>query len=206
MTEFYHQLVADKSLRLLQDLQRRFNFILIGGWAIYLYTKALKSKDIDIVVEFEELGKLKKELSIFKNERLKKYQAKIEEIDVDIYVPFFSNLGFPLEELKNFIQSVENFKVPLPEILLIFKTKTYLERKGTIKGEKDFIDIFSLLAQKKIQWERYKKLIEKYNLSQLNQGLKNLITNAKPIPELGLSEHLLAKLKKEVLKNLEETH
>jgi len=31
---------------------------LIGGWAIYLHTKALKSKDIGIIVDFQTLNQL----------------------------------------------------------------------------------------------------------------------------------------------------
>jgi hypothetical protein len=38
MPEFYHDLITEKSLKVLQDLKKKFDFILIGGWAIYLYT------------------------------------------------------------------------------------------------------------------------------------------------------------------------
>ena len=58
---FYHNLITQKSWQLLQDLRRRYQFILIGGWAVFLYTKALKSKDIDLVMGYEELKKLKEE-------------------------------------------------------------------------------------------------------------------------------------------------
>ncbi len=134
MPELYHDLITEKSFKTLQDLKRKFKFILIGGWAVFLYTKALKSKDIDIIIDYDELGKLKKEFDITKNERLKKYEAKIEEIDVDIYLPHFSNIGLPIEEIGNYIQSLGGFKVPIPEILLILKTYTFLQRKGTTKG------------------------------------------------------------------------
>lgn len=200
--EFYHDLVTEKSFKTLQDLKRRFDFILIGGWAIYLYTKALKSKDIDIIADYNQLEKLKKEFNVFKNERLKKYEAKLEEIDIDIYLPFFSDLKFPIEEIKNYLQSIEGFQVPIPEILLILKIKTYSERKGTAKGNKDLIDIFSLLKEEKIDWELYKELIEKHDLNDVNEELKNLIASQKAIPELNLSNHRISKLKKEVLRNL----
>ncbi len=202
MTEFYHDLVTEKSFKILQDLKRKFNFILIGGWAVYLYTKALKSKDIDIVVDYEELGKFKKEFPIFKNERFKKYEAKIEEVDIDIYLPYFSDLKFPLEELKNYLQSIEGFKAPIPEVLLILKVNTYLERKGTTKGEKDFLDIFTLISNEKIDWQIYKRLIKKYQLESLNQKLKEIIFSAKSIPQLNLLNHQISRLKKKILKNL----
>jgi hypothetical protein len=202
MPEFYHDLVTEKSFKTLQELKRKLDFVLIGGWAIYLYTKALKSKDIDIIIDYETLEKFKKEFNIFKNERLKKYEAKTEEIDIDIYLPFFSDLKFPIGEIKNYLQSVDGFQVPFPEILLILKIKTYSERKGTAKGNKDLIDIFSLLKKGKIDWKNYKELIEKYNLKEANEELKNLISSQKAIPELDLLSHRIAKLKRETLENL----
>ncbi|HQO27670.1 MAG TPA: hypothetical protein PKX21_01230 [Candidatus Pacearchaeota archaeon] len=51
MAQFYHHLVTEQSFKLLQELKRRLDFILIGGWAVFVYTQALRSKDIDIVVD-----------------------------------------------------------------------------------------------------------------------------------------------------------
>lgn len=200
MPEFYHQLITEKSFKILQNLKRKFKFILIGGWAIYLYTKALKSKDVDIIIDYNELEKFKKEFSIFKNERLKKYEAKLEQVDIDIYLPYFSDLAFPIEEIKNYLQSIEGFQVPIPEILLILKIKTYTERKGTTKGEKDFLDIFTLISNEKIDWQKYKELIETYKLKSLNQKLKEIIFSAKPIPQLNLLNHQISRLKNKILK------
>ena len=202
MPQYYHDLITEKSFKILQDLKRKFDFILIGGWAVYLYTKALKSKDIDIIVDYDQLEKFKKEFDVFKNERLKKYQVKIEEIDIDIYLPYFSDLKFPIEEIKNYTQSIEGFKVPIPEILLILKVKTYFERKGTTKGEKDFLDIFNLIKNEKIDWEKYKELIKRYNLKEINQKLKEIISLPKSIPQLSLLNHQIASLKKKILEKL----
>ncbi len=202
MAEFYHDFITGKSFKILQDLKRKFDFILIGGWAILLYTKALKSKDIDIIIDYDELEKFKKEFDIFKNERLKKYEAKVEEIDIDIYLPYFSDLKFPIEEIENYLQSIEGFKVPIPEILLILKVKTHLERKGTTKGEKDFLDIFTLISNEKIDWQKYKEIIEKYNLKEINQKLKELISSTKSIPELNLLNHQISRLKKKILEKI----
>jgi hypothetical protein len=202
MPEFYHDLITEKSFKTLQNLRRKFNFILIGGWAIYLYTKALKSKDIDIIIDYSELEKLKKEYDVFKNERLRKYEIKIDEIDADIYLPHFSNLGLPVEEIKNFSQSLEGFSVAIPEILLILKAYTFEQRKGTTKGRKDLIDIFSLLKEERIDWQNYKEITKKYSLQKLNQKLRELIAKAAPIPELNLFNHQMAKLKKKTLEKL----
>jgi len=202
MTEFYHDLITEKSFKTLQDLKRKFNFILIGGWAIYLYTRALKSKDIDIILDYDELEKFKKEFNVFKNDRLKKYELKIEEVDVDIYLPYFSDLKFPIEQVKNHLQSLEGFQVPSPEILLIFKIGTYFERRETTKGSKDLIDIFSLLKEEQINRKTYKEIIERYNLQEINQKLTELISSAKAIPELNLLNHQISRLKKKILEKL----
>lgn len=99
---FYHELITQKSWELLVKLRQNYDFILIGGWAVYLYTHALKSKDIDLVLPYEELEKLKEEFMVSKNERLKKYEAKAEGLEIDIYLPYFSNPGLPAEELRKF--------------------------------------------------------------------------------------------------------
>jgi len=197
--EYYHDLITEKSFQILQDLRKKYQFILIGGWAIFLYTKSLKSKDIDIIVEYKELEKLKNDFSVFKNERLKKYEIKIEEIDIDIYLPFYSQLGLPIEEIKNYTQSQEGFIVAWPEILLILKIYVFGQRKNSAKGQKDLLDIFSLLKSDLINWRKYREIIKKYNLSHLNDDLKNLVSSIKPLAELNLNEQAIAKLKKKIL-------
>jgi len=202
MPELYHDLITEKSFKTLQDLKRKFNFVLIGGWAIFLYARALKSKDVDIIIDYDELEKFKREFDVTKNERLRKYEAKIEEIDIDIYLPHYSNIGLPAEDVRKYTQSREGFQVPIPEILLILKTYTFQQRKGTIKGRKDLIDIFSLLKKDTIDWQKYKELIREYKLTKLNQELKNSISSQGAIPELNLLNHQISRLKKKVLKNL----
>jgi len=53
------------------DIRR---FVLIGGWAVWLYTQQLKSKDIDIVIDLPTLDALKSAYEIEKNHRLKTFQ------------------------------------------------------------------------------------------------------------------------------------
>ena len=50
--EFWNSLLTEKSQKLLMQLKNPpIKFILIGGWAVWLYTKQQKSKDIDIVLK-----------------------------------------------------------------------------------------------------------------------------------------------------------
>ncbi len=114
--DYYHNLITEKSWQYLQTLKRHYNFILIGGWAVYLYGKALKSKDIDIICDYEELQKLKANFNLYKNDRLKKCEIHQGEFDVDIYLPFFSDLGLPVEEIQKKVRNIEGFLVPELEI------------------------------------------------------------------------------------------
>ena len=202
MAEFYHNLITDVSFKLLQDIKRKFDFVLIGGWAVFLYTKALKSKDIDIIVDYDQLDKIRKEFDVFKNERLKKYEAKTGETDIDIYLPHFSDIGIPVEKIMKNTQMIEGFLMPIPEILLILKIYCFSSRKGSVKGNKDLIDIFSILSEDIIDWQKYKKIIAEYNFENIDQELKNLVSSQRSIPELNLLNHKIAKLKNSVLKEL----
>jgi len=50
--EFWNNTLTEKSWKILQQLKKEnFDFVLIGGWAAYLWTKLHKSKDIDIVIK-----------------------------------------------------------------------------------------------------------------------------------------------------------
>jgi len=118
---FYHNLITEKSWQLLQALRKKYNFVLIGGWAVFLYAKALKSKDIDLVLEFSELEKLREEFEVSKNERLRKYEARQEGMEIDIYVPFYSHLGIPVEDLSSFVVGLEGFQTVEKEVLAVLK-------------------------------------------------------------------------------------
>ena len=97
--KYYQDIITEKSWQLLQEFRKEYKFILIGGWAVYLLTKQLKSKDIDIIIDYQELDRLKSDYLIYKNDRLKKYEINHQGIDVDIYLPFYSNIGLPAATL-----------------------------------------------------------------------------------------------------------
>lgn len=197
--EYYHQLITEKSFQLLRQLRLDYNFILIGGWAVFLYTNSLKSKDIDIIIDYDELEKFKKNFDVAKNDRLKKYEIKREGVDIDIYLPFYSALGLPAEEIRKHVRTCEGFTVPRMEILLILKQVAHAGRQGTPKGEKDKIDIFSLLALGEIDWEFYHKLIEGAGLKHLAAELRSLLKQTVEVKELNLNQAKIAKLKKEII-------
>lgn len=202
MPEFYQNLITEKSFKILQNLSREFKFILIGGWAVFLYTEALKSKDIDLIVGYDELEKLRQKFTIVKNDRLKKYEIKQEEVDIDIYLPHYSEIGLPVEAIGDHTTNREGFSVPKIEVLLILKQFVFNERRGSSKGEKDKLDILSLLGVGEINWNFYQELLKKYNIGEFKEKLINLLEETKDAPELGLNEYLAAKLKRETLNEL----
>lgn len=201
--QFWHNTITDKSWQALQDLRSKLDFILIGGWAVYLYTKKMKSKDIDIIVNYEELGKLKDLYEVHKNERLKKYEINLGEFDIDIYLPHYSRLGFPLEKISNYTQKLEGFIAPKVEILLLLKLFAYQDRKDSTKGEKDRLDIISLFDRVDINWGLVNKITRQH------QGLdyQNLIKDVVSVDrasELNLNNQAMSKLRNKILENLEK--
>lgn len=195
---FYHDLVTQKSWKELKKLNKSTNFVLIGGWAVYLYAKTLKSKDIDILIEYSEIAKLKKNYDFTKNERLKKYEARREEIQIDVYLPHYSELGIPVEDLMNQKTSLEGFMILKKEYLIALKLFTLKERGRTIKGQKDFLDLISLLLQ---DFNRVKlnEILEKYDLKYTQKFFMELLNENTEIPELNLNKHTYKKLKEKIV-------
>ena len=74
--EFWNSLLTEKSWNILQELKKEnFRFIVIGGWAMYLWTKQHKSKDIDIILpaikDLEFLKKLKSDSTLTEEDALR---------------------------------------------------------------------------------------------------------------------------------------
>src|SRR3989344_5457311 len=186
--DYWNDIITEKSWNVLQKIRKLpINFILIGGWAAYLWTKLHKSKDIDIIVkDFNALKYLKDNYDLRKNDRLKKYEIKIEDIDIDIYIPHYSKIAIPIEEIKN-ITKIQNFNVVSPEILLILKQGAEKDRENSIKGLKDRVDIVTLLLFSEINFKKYRELLEKFKLTDFRERLKKILINFKDIKYLNLN-------------------
>ncbi|MDP1689793.1 MAG: hypothetical protein Q8L52_01120 [bacterium] len=197
---FYHDLITQKSWQELKKLCKTTNFVLIGGWAVYLYAKTLKSKDIDILIEYSEIVKLKKNYDFTKNERLKKYEARREEIQIDVYLPHYSELGIPVEDLMNQKTSVEGFDVLKKEYLIALKLFTLKERGRTVKGQKDFLDLLSLFVIGEIDKKNLKSIINKYKLDNSLDFFREMMDEYVEISEINLNKHTYKKLKEKILK------
>lgn len=202
--QYYHEIITEKSFRFLQELKKRYRFILIGGWAVFLYSYSLKSKDIDIIIDYSELGKIKEEFAVSKNERLKKYEIKTGEFDVDIYLPRYSELGIDIDEIKKQTMIREGFVAPIPEILFLLKLFAFEQRRGSAKGRKDELDIFILMTTPEFNWDTYKKLVADFNFNLYHALFLDLLKRTTRVKELGFNEQKLSKIKKEISARIED--
>lgn len=201
---FYHDLVTQKSWQVLQKLRREFDFVLIGGWAVWLYTRGLKSKDIDFIVKLDQLMGLKEKYNLVKNERLRKYEFQEEEISVDVYTAFFSDLGVPVEEAVEKKVTVSGFQVLEKEMLMILKQTAYDGRRLSVKGRKDLLDIFGLAFLPDFDWRRYQELLSEFGLEKLKEQLKEALQKTTEALELGLNRHQFAGIKRSVLARVDK--
>lgn len=183
MAEYWPELLTRASWEKLQVLKEEIgDFVLIGGWAIYLWTKMHKSKDIDIVVDFRALERMRQMYVLIKNQKLKKYEVKFDKFDIDIYVIHFSELTIPPEDLlEHFRAKVGGFDVPVPEALLVLKQGAEIQRRGSIKGEKDAIDICTLLLRTQFDVEEYLRILKEYGLDDYRDELINVIRYFDPL-------------------------
>lgn len=175
--EFWPELLTKASWEKLTKLKKEIDFILIGGWAAYLHTGSHKSKDIDIIVNFDVLKKLQQKYNLVKNNRLKRYEIKFEKFDIDIYVPYFSDLTLPIEDLMGQTVMIRGIKTLKSEPLLILKQGAEIERRNSIKGDKDAIDILTLLLHADIDLNKYYKLLKKYKKEKFLSQLIYIINN-----------------------------
>ena len=192
---YYRDQVTQKSWALLQNLARKYKFVLIGGWAVWLYTHGLKSKDIDIIVNFDQLNKLRQDFDLIKNDRLKKYEIAQDEIQIDIYVPHYSQLGIDISKIISQSVGVGGFTIPNPETLVVLKQVAYSTRRGSSKGHKDLVDIIGLLNLPQFDWKKYSGMDQ-------SASLQEIISSQSSLPELDLNSHKYPRLKKLWLKKL----
>ena len=181
--EIWNEEIVKKSEDILLELKNNADFVLIGGWSIWLYAQTVKSKDIDIYIDFKDFFILQnflinKGLSINFNPKLNKYECKTSELDIDIYTPDHCNLIIPCKDVfnKKLWKIVGGLKTIIPEVLLILKLDSEKNRHETIKGFKDRIDILSLVSRVEINKELLSQLCKDYNFNLSN--LKNIITKS----------------------------
>lgn len=205
MTEFWNNDITEASWLGLQELRKGADFVLIGGWAIYLYSRLQKSKDIDIIVDYPALRDLESRYGINKNERLRKYEIKREKYDIDIYLPSYSVLTLPPNEIMSkYVDEREGFHVPTPEALMVLKLGAASDRGKSVKGRKDFIDILGILFYSGFDLPAFGRILKEHNLAQYMRLLGSILSSfdSKDLKYLNLNESSFAKLKRKYLSDI----
>jgi len=89
--------------------------------------------------------------------------------------------------------------VPKIEVLLLLKLFAYHDRKNSVKGEKDKIDIISMLDSVDIDWKFFKKLSQKHKIINLHNEIEEILTKTNKVEELKINNQQMAKLRKKIL-------
>ena len=199
--EFWNSLLTEKSWKILLELKKEpFRFVVIGGWAAYLWTRQHKSKDIDIVLpNISDLDYLKKKYALQKNDHLKKYEIKMEEFDIDIYVPWYSQLPIHILEIMKETAKIEGIEVVSAEMLLLVKQGAEEAREASIKGQKHRIDIITLLCYAPVNLKKYYLLLKKYDLEHYFHRLKNIVRSFQECTYLTMNQKDWSRKRKELL-------
>jgi len=124
---------------------------------------------------------------------------------VDIYVPHYSQLGLPLQQVIEGARAVEGFTVARPEHLLVLKQREAIGREGSQKGEKDRIDIAALLASGTVDLAEYTRVCRENGLGDLVRHLGVFVQQAGPeFAAAGLGDlRKVRLLRKRILRALE---
>ena len=179
--------VVERSWQVLGQLKGFADFVLIGGWGVYLWTRRLKSRDIDIYIDQQNFYRLQVELTqmgcaLKRNVRLLKLEALIGGVEVDIYTPFLSKLVVPCFDVFNqrLYSVIEGFKVAVPEVLLLLKAQAARDRWHSEKGLKDRVDIISLLQFVDVKRGMLEQLLEEYDKQRtLRDAIRRTIAESR---------------------------
>jgi hypothetical protein len=202
--ELWNEKALEKSERVLNQLKEIGDFVVIGGWAVYLLTKTVKSLDVDIYTNFKNFFDVQSKLAergifVTFNQRLKKYSTKIEEIDIDIYTPDQCSLTIPCKDIfdNKWFEVVEGFKIIKAEPLLLLKLSSELSRKNKLKGFKDRVDILALITKLDIDMKFLGSLFDRYNTVNLKSRLLAIIKESSEEYNYAFQQKILpSKLKK----------
>ncbi len=128
--------------------------ILIGGWATFVRVGGEISLDIDLITSPESRHRLEQvttDLSSSSNHQGRKLRATIDDVHLDIYLPYESQLGerlrLKVEILAEYPDefSFEKWTLLRLEAHIATKMAALLDRHASVKGEKDAREMLSLL-------------------------------------------------------------
>ena len=92
--------------------------------------------------------------------------------------------------------------MPKKEVLLITKLNAYQNRKGSVKGQKDLIDILSLVLLEDFDFDYFLKLVKKYQLKDYQLTLEKIIKETSEVPELNLNRHFWGRERRRLVEKI----
>lgn len=164
--QFWNREATDKSFRLLGSLPNHVDFVLIGGWAVYLYVGVQKSQDIDILIGYDGLNYFR-QFGIGEYPQSKVRYSTINGVVVDLFIEELIDPYLPFSSrmiLDNYVK-IQNIKVVDRNILLLLKLWGYFSPDET-KHRKDVIDVVSLLFYGGIDLKAVRKYVEDYKIDK----------------------------------------
>lgn len=152
--------------------------ILIGGWATYFRIGGEISLDIDFITSMESRHKLESvmdEMSTSSHHQGTKLRATINDVHLDIYIPFESQLGnilrLKVEVLAEYPDalSFEKWTLLSVEAHIATKMAALLDRHFSEKGQKDAREILGLLKLDEVNTDSAAEILERASNVELLQ-------------------------------------
>ena len=117
-------------------------------------------------------------------------------------MPHYSDLGIDIKRIQETSVIRQGFGVPNLEILFMLKLYAWHNRRGSIKGQKDELDIFSLVFMPEFNWHHLSNLIKEGGFKEYCEGFLALIKQTSEIMELGVNVQAMSKFKKKLPSDL----
>lgn len=165
--QFWNNEKTGKSFKTLQLLAGKVDFVLIGGWAVYLYTNVQRSEDVDIAIRYSDVP-------FFRGYGIEEYEGiniKYSVIDgtvVDLFIEEYADKDLPIpvsDIFKNYTILGGNIKTVNKELLLLLKLWGYF-REDEIKLRKDIVDVMSLLLYGGIDIDKFGTMLREYKIKK----------------------------------------
>ena len=191
--------------------------ILIGGWATFVRVGGEISLDIDLITSQASRHKLEQlttDLSPSNNHQGRKLRATIDDVHLDIYLPYESQLGGKLrlkvEVLAEYPDelSFEKWTLLRLEAHIATKMAALLDRHFSEKGQKDAREILALLKLDGVDPAVAAEVLDRASTVGI-EALPAMIDDAfdlirKVIPLTKADQKLLATAKKSWVNELEK--
>jgi len=162
--QFWNEEQTKKSRELLNMLASSVDFVLIGGWAVYMYIRQQMSLDVDLAITYNSLEYFRKYgINDYKGMKVK--CSIVNGVYVDLFIEDFSDKDLPVHVstiLKEY-NIIEGIKVVDKELLLLLKLWGYF-RADEQKIRKDMLDVLGLMLYGDIDLKKFKAYIDEYKV------------------------------------------